>query len=122
MSTQTESTRPTALEIYQRALKDGADELERPVRALAISGLFTGLTIGATPLAVAFAPCCVRRRPGRAGPQRLAAIQVEAALLEGEVAVGDWLGWLATTVAGNAVGGVVIVTLFNYGQVRAPRG
>jgi formate/nitrite transporter FocA (FNT family) len=39
--------------------------------------------------------------------------------------VGDWLGWLgwlATTVAGNAVGGVVIVTLFNYGQVRAPRG
>lgn len=49
------------------------------------------------------------------------AIQVEAALLQGEIGVGDWLGWLGTTVLGNALGGVVIVALFNYGQVRAPR-
>lgn len=259
MSTQTESTRPTALEIYQRALKDGADELERPVRALAISGMLAGFTLGATPLAVAFAAVLLgggdsalfvaalfypvgfiavilgrsqlftentlypvvaslddhRRLPATArlwatvlaantvgafafalvavhsgalpddvvsqmarlgdeaasgsfwpnfwsavlGGWLLAtvawlveatatpvgqvlvigaltfvvglaaldhsvstAIQVEAAMLEGEVAVGDWLGWLATTVAGNALGGVVIVALFNYGQVRAPRG
>lgn len=258
MSPQPESTRPTAYEIHERVMKDGADELARPAQALAISGLFAGFTLGATPLAVAFAATLLggddqallvaslfypvgfvaviigraqlftentlypvvaslddpRRVPATArlwatvlaantvgafvfalaavktgalpddvvsqmaelgeeavsgsfspnfwsavlGGWLLAtvawlveatdtavgqvlviwalvfvvglaalnhsvstAIQVEAALLQGEVGVGPWLGWLGTTVLGNAVGGVVIVSLFNYGQVRAPR-
>jgi len=258
VSTQTESTRPTAYEIHERVLKDGVDELERPASALAISGLFAGFTLGATPLAVAFVAALLgggdqatfvaalfypvgylavilgrsqlftentlypvvaslddRRRLG--GTARLwatvlaanavgafvfalvavqtgalpddvvsqmtkvgdkavvgsfwrnfwsavlagwllatvawlveatatavgqvlvigaltfvvglaaldhsvsTAIQVEAALLEGELGVGQWLRWLGTTVLGNALGGGVIVALFNYGQVRAPR-
>lgn len=259
MTTQTESTRPSATEINDRVLKNGTDELGRPPQALAISGLFAGFTLGATPLVVAvvavllgggdeatlvaslFYPIgFVAVILGRSqlftentlypvvatldSPRRLGetarlwgtvllansigafvfavaavktgalpddvvskmvqsgdeavfgsfarnfwsailggwllatvawlveatatavgqvlviwalvfvvgvaaldhtvstAIQVEAALLEGEIGVGNWLGWLGTTVLGNAVGGVVIVALFNYGQVRAPRG
>jgi len=258
VSTQTESTRPTAHEIYERVLKDGTDELERPTGALAISGLFAGFTLGATPLAVAFVAALLgggdaatfvaalfyplgyvavilgrsqlftentlypvvasladpRRLPDTAKlwaavlvtntvgafifavvavtsgalPEEVVsqmaetgdkavsgslwrnlwsavlagwllatvawvveaaatavgqvlvigaltfivglaaldhsvstAIQVEAALLQGSIGVGNWLGWLGIAVLGNAVGGVVIVSLFNYGQVRAPR-
>ena len=40
------------------------------------------------------------------------------ALLEGELAFGKMLGWLAVTAAGNVLGGVLIVASINYGQVR----
>lgn len=258
MTTQTESTRPSAAEINDRVLKNGTDELGRPPQALAISGLFAGFTLGATPLVVAFVAVLLGGGDsatfvaslfypigfiavilGRSqlftentlypvvasfdNPRRVTdtaklwatvlvansigafvfalaavktgalpndvisqmvqlgdeavfgsfwrnfwsavlggwllatvawlveatatavgqvlviwalvfvvgvaaldhtvstAIQVEAALLEGELGVGNWLGWLGTTVLGNALGGVIIVSLFNYGQVRTPR-
>ncbi|MDQ3758758.1 MAG: formate/nitrite transporter family protein [Actinomycetota bacterium] len=41
-----------------------------------------------------------------------------AALLDGELAVGETLGWLAPAVLGNVLGGVIIVASINYGQVR----
>lgn len=55
MSDETASSRPTAQLIYARVLEDAEDELSRPARSLAFSGLFAGFTIGATPLAVAVA-------------------------------------------------------------------
>lgn len=39
------------------------------------------------------------------------------AVMRGEVPVGSVLGWLGLALAGNTVGGVVMVALFNYGQV-----
>jgi len=41
-----------------------------------------------------------------------------AALLDGELALGDTAAWLAPAVLGNVAGGVVIVAAINYGQVR----
>jgi len=41
-----------------------------------------------------------------------------AALLDGELALGSLLGWLAPAVLGNVLGGVLIVASINYGQVR----
>ncbi len=40
------------------------------------------------------------------------------ALLEGPLALGDLFGWLAVATMGNIVGGVFIVAMINYGQVR----
>lgn len=50
--------------------------------------------------------------------------EVFAALFEGGVGLDSALGWLGTATLGNVVGGVLIVTLINYGQVRphAPPG
>ena len=48
-----ESSRPHALDIYERVCDDTAEELERPEGSLFYSGLFAGLTIGLAPLAVA---------------------------------------------------------------------
>lgn len=42
-----------------------------------------------------------------------------AAVVEGHVAAVSYLEWLGLATAGNIVGGVVIVSLLNYGQVRA---
>lgn len=47
------STRPSALDIYERVVEDAAEEIERPNQSLAFSGLFAGFTIGAAPLAAA---------------------------------------------------------------------
>jgi formate/nitrite transporter FocA (FNT family) len=47
--------------------------------------------------------------------------EVLAAVIHGNVAVGHFLGWLGTVVLGNVVGGVLIVALLNYGQVRSER-
>jgi formate/nitrite transporter FocA (FNT family) len=47
------------------------------------------------------------------------ATEVLAAVLEGPVSGGEALAWLVAAVLGNAVGGVVIVSLLNYGQVHA---
>lgn len=41
-----------------------------------------------------------------------------SAVLAGDLTGLDYLRWLAAAVLGNAVGGVVIVALFAYGQVR----
>ncbi len=48
-----ESVRLTAQEIFEAATKNARDELDRPVKALAFSGLAGGITMGLTGLAVA---------------------------------------------------------------------
>jgi formate-nitrite transporter family protein len=45
--------------------------------------------------------------------------EVLGAVLTGELPLGSYGTWLAGAVLGNAVGGVVIVALFNYGQVHS---
>jgi formate-nitrite transporter family protein len=50
---QEESSRPHALDIYERVCEDTAEELGRPQGSLFFSGLFAGLVIGLAPLAVA---------------------------------------------------------------------
>ena len=45
--------------------------------------------------------------------------EVLAAVVHGQASVGHFLGWLSAVVLGNVVGGVAIVGLLNYGQVRA---
>jgi formate-nitrite transporter family protein len=40
-----------------------------------------------------------------------------SAVLAGEVSAGTYLVWLAATTLGNTVGGVIIVSLLNHGQV-----
>ncbi|MGH3744221.1 MAG: formate/nitrite transporter family protein [Mycobacteriales bacterium] len=40
------------------------------------------------------------------------------ATVAGKVSAGTYLAWLGAAVAGNIVGGVIIVSLLNFGQVR----
>ena len=47
------------------------------------------------------------------------AVGTWTALLRGDVDAGPALGWEAMTILGNVFGGVLIVSLANYGQVRA---
>jgi formate/nitrite transporter FocA (FNT family) len=47
------SVRPTAAEILERVLSDAESEVDRPLPALALSGLAAGLTMGFTGLGVA---------------------------------------------------------------------
>jgi formate-nitrite transporter family protein len=47
------------------------------------------------------------------------AVEVFSALVHGDLGFGDAVGWLATATLGNVAGGVLIVSLLNYGQVRA---
>lgn len=49
------SNRPDAAQIYERVVEDAHHELARGNRALALSGLFAGFTIGVTPVAYAAA-------------------------------------------------------------------
>lgn len=44
--------------------------------------------------------------------------EVLSAVLAGDLTIVDYSTWLVAAVLGNAAGGVLIVTLFNYGQVR----
>jgi formate-nitrite transporter family protein len=39
--------------------------------------------------------------------------------VDGTAGVGGFLAWLAAVTLGNIAGGVVIVSILNYGQVRA---
>ena len=48
--------------------------------------------------------------------------EIVAALLDGSSSVGSYARWLAGATLGNAFGGVVIVSLLNYGQVIAGSG
>jgi formate-nitrite transporter family protein len=61
---------------------------------------------------------------GLGGFDHCIATTVEAftALFEGPLSLGDLIGWLAVTTAGNIVGGVMIVAAINYGQVRREDG
>ena len=49
------------------------------------------------------------------------AIAVIGSLFDGQVSLAEALGWQATAVLGNALGGVLIVAVINYGQVRSQR-
>lgn len=44
--------------------------------------------------------------------------EILSALLAGRVSGGEYLHWLTVATLGNTVGGVVMVSLLNYGQVR----
>jgi formate/nitrite transporter FocA (FNT family) len=44
---------------------------------------------------------------------------VLAAVVDGNVGVGHFFGWLSAVTLGNVIGGVIIVAVLNYGQVRA---
>lgn len=50
------------------------------------------------------------------------AIEAWGAVLRGDVGFAPALGWQAVTVLGNALGGVFIVSLLNYGQVEPEQG
>jgi formate-nitrite transporter family protein len=45
-------------------------------------------------------------------------VVVVSALIDGSVAMSDSLAWFAPTLLGNILGGVLIVTSINYGQIR----
>jgi formate/nitrite transporter FocA (FNT family) len=45
--------------------------------------------------------------------------EIMAAVFSGMVPFSRYLSWLAFATAGNILGGVVIVTLLNFGQVKA---
>ena len=44
-----------------------------------------------------------------------------SAVVAGQVPVGTYLVWLTAATLGNTVGGVIIVSLLNYGQVMGSR-
>ncbi|HWE08169.1 MAG TPA: formate/nitrite transporter family protein [Solirubrobacteraceae bacterium] len=46
-------------------------------------------------------------------------VEVLCAVLRSEVALGHALAWFAIVLVGNILGGVLIVAVLNYGQVRA---
>ncbi len=62
-SKQRDLDRPTASEIYEQVSRNARRELERPVRALAISGLVGGLTMGLTGLSVSVAHAVLGNAP-----------------------------------------------------------
>lgn len=64
-----EDSRPSALEIYERVVEDGLEQLRRPLSSLGFSGLFAGITIGLSGLGVAAALTVL----GAGGGERFAA-------------------------------------------------
>lgn len=62
-SKQRDLDRPTASEIYEQVSRNARRELERPARALAISGLVGGLTMGLTGLSVSVAHALLGNAP-----------------------------------------------------------
>src|ERR1700744_5688863 len=51
-SLQRDLDRPTAIDIYEQVSRNARRELQRPAKALAISGIVGGLTMGLTGLSV----------------------------------------------------------------------
>jgi len=47
------------------------------------------------------------------------AAETMTTMFSGDAGVGELLGWLAAVTLGNVVGGVFIVAVMNYGQVRS---
>jgi formate/nitrite transporter FocA (FNT family) len=45
--------------------------------------------------------------------------EIMSAVFAGSVGFGNYLSWLGVATFGNIVGGVTIVTLLNFGQVKA---
>jgi formate/nitrite transporter FocA (FNT family) len=45
-----------------------------------------------------------------------------SAVFAGNIAPGDYFNWLAAATIGNISGGVFMVSLLNYGQVKAGGG
>ena len=44
--------------------------------------------------------------------------EIISAVLAGSATAGEYLRWLLLATSGNVLGGVVIVSVLNYGQVR----
>lgn len=44
--------------------------------------------------------------------------EIISAILMGQISTGAYMKWLLNATSGNIVGGVVIVSVLNYGQVR----
>jgi formate-nitrite transporter family protein len=44
--------------------------------------------------------------------------EIISAVLAGDATLGQYLQWLVLATSGSFVGGVVIVSVLNYGQVR----
>ncbi|MGA7884253.1 MAG: formate/nitrite transporter family protein [Acidobacteriaceae bacterium] len=62
-STQRSLDRPTASEIYEQVSRNARRELSRPARALAISGVVGGLTMGLTGLSVSVVTAILGNAP-----------------------------------------------------------
>jgi formate-nitrite transporter family protein len=45
--------------------------------------------------------------------------EILSAVVAGALPLSTYIGWLVPATLGNIVGGVVIVSMLNYGQVRA---
>ncbi len=90
-------TRLTATEIHDNIREPAEKEIERPAAALLWSALASGLAIGFSFPAAAFASSLV------SGSYRTAAAAAAYPLI------------------GKAIGGVLLVALLNYGQVAAER-
>jgi formate/nitrite transporter FocA (FNT family) len=45
--------------------------------------------------------------------------EILAAVFSGQVTFGSYLKWLIFATSGNIIGGIFIVTLLNFGQVKA---
>src|SRR5436853_594275 len=152
-----ETRRLTAPEIFSAAVENAREELRRPARSLAFSGLAGGLTMGLTGLSVAAVRAILGSGTweelvsfvvypvgfiaviiGRAQlftentlypvvlvlderhrrMQNLAKTLQLWAVVSGSVTLASYFHWLLLATLGNIVGGVVIVSLLNYGQVR----
>ena len=132
-------SRLTAVQIFARAVEVGEEDLKRSAAGLAFSGLAAGLAMGLSGLGTA----TIAAQIGLTGWRWLVArllsplgfiavivgraqlftentlfpAEILSSVLGGQVSVGDYLYWLSAAVLGNAIGGVVIVSLLNYGQV-----
>jgi formate/nitrite transporter FocA (FNT family) len=48
--------------------------------------------------------------------------EILSAIFAGNIAAADYFNWLATATLGNIFGGVFMVSLLNYGQVKLGGG
>lgn len=86
-------SRLTAAEIYTNVEENAREELKRTPRSLAFSGMGH------------FAHCIASSG------------EILSAVFSGFVSAATYGSWLAPTTLGNIAGGVVFVTLLNFGQV-----
>jgi formate/nitrite transporter FocA (FNT family) len=59
-----------------------------------------------------------RGRCGRFAHRVVTSGEIISAILMGQISTGAYMKWLLNATSGNIVGGVVIVSVLNYGQVR----
>jgi formate/nitrite transporter FocA (FNT family) len=59
-----------------------------------------------------------RGRCGRFSHRVVTSGEIISAILMGQISTGAYMKWLLNATSGNIVGGVVIVSVLNYGQVR----